>query len=156
MPIEVVTYFEVTYIRTERGPRKNKLRVHGLFPISLWKSHQRTLNDEPWTNNIIEAFHNALQSSVTNANPTIWKLIDCLQREDSLASKKLLDISTGVHESKFKYGKLNEKLKFLVRECNGEDTQSFLETIAACLHFFQGTSYLSCSKNKHRCVALLC
>lgn len=136
VPIEFVTYFEVTYIGAERGPRNNRQRVPGLFPISLWNVHQRTLNDEPRTNNSIEAFHNALQSSVTNAHPTIWKLIDCLQREDSLASKKLLDIRTGVHESKSKYRKLNEKLKFLVRECDGEDTQSFLETIAACLHSF--------------------
>ena len=70
---------------------------------------------------------------MTNAHPTIWKLIDCLQREDSLASKKLLDIRTGVHESKSKYRKLKEKLNFLVRECDGEDPQSFLETIPARL-----------------------
>ena len=36
-----------------------------------------------------EAFHNAMNKSVTNTHPSIWKLLDALKNEESLAAFKM-------------------------------------------------------------------
>lgn len=43
------------------------------FPTELWNGCQRTCDNLPRTTNSVEGFHNALQSSVTNMRPSIWK-----------------------------------------------------------------------------------
>ena len=59
----------------------------------------RADNDQPRTNNTKEAFHKALQT-VTNLHPTVYRLIECLCREEALVSKALVDLRIGVDDGK--------------------------------------------------------
>ena len=111
-------------------------RVPGTSPIQLWNVRRRTLDGEPRTNDSVEGFHNALQSSITNAYPTLWKLIDCLQKEEAPAAKKKVDNSTETHLSRPKYQKPNGKLLYMVQDYDSKDPIRFLEQIAACMHTF--------------------
>ena len=94
------------------------------------------MSSEPRTNNSVEAFHNALQSSITNAHPTIWKLVDCLIREDGLATKKLIDIRLGSRTSNPKYRKVNQKLQYMIQNYDKDNKTTFLEMVSSCLHTF--------------------
>lgn len=53
---------------------------------------------------------------MTNAHSVIWDLFDCLYRKHSLATKKVVFIQTGAHESAAKNMKLDDKLKFIVKD----------------------------------------
>ena len=92
VPMDFLSYFEVNYIGAERGSRQNRYRTAPPFPINLWNVFNRVNNGQPRTNNSLEAFHNALQR-VTNSHPAIWRLIECLRREEALASKRLVDLT---------------------------------------------------------------
>lgn len=45
------------------------------FPIEHWNVYQWVCGNMPRTNNRVEGFHNAIQNSVTNMDPSIWKWI---------------------------------------------------------------------------------
>ena len=89
--IDFISYFEVNYIGAQRGSRPNRHRTEPPFPIKHWNLFDRANNDQQRTNNSVEAFHNMLRT-VTNSHPTIWRLIECLRREEGLASKRLVDL----------------------------------------------------------------
>ena len=57
---------------------------------------------EPRTINSIETFNSTLQPSEIKAHSTIWKLIDWLRREISLATREPVEIQTGICENKAK------------------------------------------------------
>ena len=135
VPIDFISYFEVNYIGAERGSRLNRHRTEPPFPIKLWNVFDRVNNDQPRTNNSIEAFHNALQT-VTNSHPTIWRLIECLRREEGLASKRLVDLRMGNSDRKKKYRSINEKLDKILKRYDPDQKRIFLENISACLHSF--------------------
>ena len=75
LPQDLVSYFEAHYIGGVRGRGPHRRRVAPTFPVGLWNVFEQTVNNLPNTNNSVEGFHNALQSSVTNTHPNIWKLI---------------------------------------------------------------------------------
>lgn len=72
-------YFEETFI----GRQKRKVRSIPLFAPEIWDCYQGVLDDAPRTNNVVEGWHNAFASSVRIAHPTLPKLIDKLQKEQS-------------------------------------------------------------------------
>ena len=65
IPLEFISYFETTYIGVLRGRRNNRRRDQPLYPITFWNVFTRTEQALPRTNNSVEAFHNALNASVT-------------------------------------------------------------------------------------------
>lgn len=58
------------------------------FLIELWNVYQWARDHMPGTNNSVERFYEAMQSSVINMHPDIWKLIPPLRKEDTLPKKK--------------------------------------------------------------------
>ena len=126
VPIDFISYFEVNYIGTERGSRLHRHRTIPPFQIELCNMFDRASNDQPRTNNSIEAFHNALQT-VTISHPTIWRLI---------ASKRLLDLRMRNCDQKKKYRNINDKLDMIHKCYNPNQREIFLENISARLHLF--------------------
>jgi hypothetical protein len=55
---DFMNYFENTYIGKKKNAESTKRQVP-MFPIRLWNVYDRVLNDEPRTNNGIEAWHSA-------------------------------------------------------------------------------------------------
>ena len=80
--------------------------LYPLFPMHIWNLRERTLQNQPRTNNNLEGYHFALQCVVSGVHPNIWKLI--------LALKKVqFDGGHGIPEKR-KYKDLNERLKNIV------------------------------------------
>ncbi len=46
----------------------------------MWNVYDRVLNDQDRTNNHAEAAHRRVQTELGMDHPTIWKLIDGLQK----------------------------------------------------------------------------
>ena len=88
LPQELVSYFETHYIGGGRGRGERRRRVEPTFPIALWNVFEPVEHNRSRTNNSIESYHNALQSSMTNIHPNLWKLISYLKKEEILAKKK--------------------------------------------------------------------
>lgn len=65
IPEEVLNYFEKYYIGEITGRRSKNQRKLQLFPLETWNIHNRTLRNMPRTNNNLEAYHRAIQSSIT-------------------------------------------------------------------------------------------
>lgn len=63
-------------------------RVEPTFSIELQKVYQQTCDTMPRTYNTVEDFHNAIQDSVTNIHPRIWRLMPLLKKGQILAKKE--------------------------------------------------------------------
>lgn len=58
------------------------------FPIEFWNVCQWACDNILRINNTVGNFHNAIQSSVTDMHPSIWKLILLLMMEEILVEKE--------------------------------------------------------------------
>ena len=130
IPTEFLVYFETTYIGTVRGRGYRQRRETPQFPIELWNVRERVLNDLPRSNNAVEGFHNALQSSITSTHPNFWKLCNSLKKEEGLCQTKMAHIRRGDSKSKKKtYQVIDARLKNLVENYEHENCLDFLRAI---------------------------
>ena len=78
-----------------------------------------------------------MQTSETNTNPNLWKLIADLKKEEALARKKKCDIDRGdAIPMKNMYIKINENLQRQMRLYNPTQKMHYLRCIAYNLHTF--------------------
>ena len=136
LPQELVAYFEMHYIGGERGRGSRRRRVSPTFPIELWNVYQRTLDQLANTNNGVEGFHSALQASVTNTHPNLWKLINVLKNEEYLSKKKIIDAERGETAVKKQYKNVYKCILSIVRGYDQNSKQHYLRAIAMNLHDF--------------------
>ncbi|XP_064109705.1 uncharacterized protein LOC135217666 [Macrobrachium nipponense] len=88
----VLDYFEDTYIGrlNRRG-----LRRAPTFPIELWNVHDRVINSEDRTNNVVEAWHRSVQVTMGEIRPSIWKFIKGLTRSQKLRDTEIVGLLAG-------------------------------------------------------------
>ena len=84
--ISVANYFENNYTGRKLP---NGSRRAPLYPIRLWNMFTRVGNNQARTNNYVEGWHNAFQTTVSVSHPTLSKLLTVLQREQSLQEATL-------------------------------------------------------------------
>ena len=76
----LVDYFDKTYVHGHY--RQGRLQVGGirmvriapLYPVQMWNVHNATVNDNPRTNNVSEAWNNKYRHLIGHQHPSIWKL----------------------------------------------------------------------------------
>ena len=95
---ELLTYFANTFINGIYRARENanNIRVRQIcprFPPDTWNVHERTLSNEPCTNNFCEGWNSRFTSMVSYNHPSIWKAIKSIQVEANEVSTKLLQTS---------------------------------------------------------------
>ena len=74
-------YFERTWIGTSaRSP---------LFSHSKWNHYEDTQLLLPRSSNIAEGWHHGFHSLMGCSNPTIWRFLDCLKKEQNLTDVKM-------------------------------------------------------------------
>lgn len=136
LPQELVAYFEVNYIGCLRGRGQNIRRLIPNFPIEIWNSYERFNNNMPRTNNSIEAYHNALQSSLSCSHPNIWMLISALKKEESLSKTKVMQFEVGrpIQRQK-RYKDKNVRLENIVSRYDPENKVKFLKCIGHNLKY---------------------
>ena len=76
-----VEYFERTWIGTSsRRP---------LFDHTKWNHHDDILLDLPRSSNLAEGWHHGFHTMMGCSNPTIWKFLDVLKKEQNLTDVKV-------------------------------------------------------------------
>ena len=78
---DLLQYFEDTYIGKYR---RNAPRRPPLFAINLWNMFNRTDDELPRTNNIVEGWHRSFQGHVSACHPVFWKFLSVLQKEENM------------------------------------------------------------------------
>ena len=103
----LLNYFDSTYVSGQLRPRRNNdglivrfRRTPPLFPPNRWNCHQATMLNQPRTNNASEGWNNKFHSLVGQDHPSVWKLIETLQRECARVSAVLLQDERGVRPKK--------------------------------------------------------
>ena len=76
-------YFEKTWL------------YNNSYPISMWNCYDATLSEDPRTNNQAEGSNNALNTAAGCSSPTIYRLVDILQRFNAGAELKMLQEASG-------------------------------------------------------------
>lgn len=65
------------------------MRGRPLFNIDEWNMYDAVNNDLPRTNKAVEGWHNSYTSILEMTNPTIWKCIEAIRKEESLTRLKI-------------------------------------------------------------------
>ena len=131
--IEIAKYFEKTYIGrvlpdlTRRTP---------LFPIRLWNLHTRVNSRLARTNNNVEGWHNAFESTIIGSHPSFCKLSMFLQREQSMQEAVLAKWECGeVKKNSKAIIARDARISSLVPDYETRETLSFLKGIAYNFEF---------------------
>ena len=119
----IMTYFEEHYIgliktksRGRKKSRRSLERVKPRFQHVLWNVYHRILEGLPRSNNAMEGFNRGFNSQIMCSKPNIWKLLEALQREESLHYQKLVNVCSGGlagQKKRVKYLNLDLKLENL-------------------------------------------
>lgn len=76
----LLDYFEDTWVgRLHRSGHRRQPKFH----IPWWNVYLSTLNKEAKTNNSVEGWHNAFQATTSRGKPTLQKLLQSIQKEQS-------------------------------------------------------------------------
>ena len=79
--VEIAEYFEETYIGKRLPDQTRRIPT---FPIRMWNMHHRVIDKTARTNNAVEGWHNAFQSSISCSHPSFPKFVKLLQREQGI------------------------------------------------------------------------
>ena len=103
-----------------------------LFPISLWNVYRQTLAGEHRTNNALEGWHRSLQSKFNCANPSVFKCIKSLKREQGLISARVAHYESGESPPPPRMGirKREERIKTIVERYPLMEKLDYLSAIA--------------------------
>ena len=83
----IIDYFDRCYVsgkyQSTAGPRFLSFRRNNrpLYPIELWNVHETTLEGGSRTNNISESFNASILRLVGHKNPSLWKILECIQKD---------------------------------------------------------------------------
>lgn len=107
---ELVEYFDSTYVsgplRRRRIPGKPlgfKLRrMQPSFPPASWNCHEATITNTSRTNNVCEGWNNAFSNLIGQNHPSIWKLIENLQKEEARVHIRFVQNERGIQVHKRK------------------------------------------------------
>ena len=86
-------YFEDTWIGWPS--RRGGARKNPTFPINVWSIHDRVTEGLPRTNNSVEGWHHAFQRTVGLNHPTIYKLVEAMQLEQTHTEDIITQIAQG-------------------------------------------------------------
>ena len=78
----------------------------------------------------LEGFHSTFIACLSSIHPNIWKLIDALKSEESLAKTKLQKLRHGDEPVKKKYRDCDQRIIHLVQSYNQAERMQFLKAIA--------------------------
>ena len=74
-------YFEYTWVGSSfRNP---------IFSHDRWNQHEATALLLPRSSNIAEGWHHGFNSMLSCSNPTIWKFLTCLKKEQDITDVKI-------------------------------------------------------------------
>ena len=129
---QFLNYFESTWISSFNRRRE---RQPPIFAVALWNCRQSVLDGLGKTNNACEGFNRAINSMLGAAHPTIFKLLDCLKKQQELTRAKIERIFGGGAEDvgRDKYKESADRLKKIVEEYEYKD-ETLLDHLRGVAH----------------------
>ena len=123
---ELVEYFDSTYVS---GPLRRQPLTRGrtgirlrrcqpLFPPAVWNVHDATMHNEHRTNNVCEGWNNGFRHLVGHDHPSIWKLVEALQKENARVQLLIVQDERGVQPTKRVRREYVDLQSRLVNLCN--------------------------------------
>ena len=70
-------------------------RTEPLFKPETWNVHNATITGAARTNNVCEGWNNGFRNLVGHKNPSLWTVIDCLQKDATMVQADILLYSMG-------------------------------------------------------------
>ena len=124
----VYNYWEDNYV----GRLRRNRRANPLFPIAMWNMRGRVADGLPRTNNSVEGWHNAFQSSFACHHPTVYTLLDHFRRQQDLTEQTMSRIHSRIcslPSSKSKYVQLSRRLAAILPTYEGRDLKDYLRAV---------------------------
>ncbi len=124
----IFDYFEDNYV--------GRVLLNGnhcapLFTIDMWNTFIRLEEGAPCTNSTVKGWHSAFQGSLQGAHPTVWKLIEAFQREETLQQVCYQGIHAGeLQPQKHKYVALSAQIRNIVEDRGNRPVLDYLHSIA--------------------------
>ena len=132
---DVVTYFELTYIRGRRRPGRGENYSAAVFPLPLWNQFESAGEGIARTTNSVEGWHHSLQAIFMCQHPTMWTFLSGIHRECSMSKAAYLQATTGaVHVGKKTYRDLKARVMRAVAAYGESDILTYLRAIAHLSH----------------------
>jgi hypothetical protein len=132
---ELVSYFELTYVRGRRLRGRAENYAPAVFPVHLWNQHETAGQGIARTTNIVEGWHYGIQSLFMCQHPTLWIFLDGLDKDCHKQKTSYLQAAAGVQqESKKVYRNLIERVTRVVRSYDQSDILTYLRAISYLSH----------------------
>lgn len=132
---EMLSYFEHTYIRGRRIRGRGNNYGSAIFPIYSWNQYESAGDGIARTTNIVEGWHHGIQSLFMCSHPTLWLLMEGLDKDCQKQKAAFLQGTTGVQEGGVKkYRNLVQKVKRAVDGYGRTDVLTYLRAIAHLSH----------------------
>jgi len=128
---ELLSYFDKTYVSGTTRPTPQP----ALFPPPVWNVHQATLQSSHRTNNFCEAWNNRFKTLISQQNPSIWTVLQAIQKDEALERTRQL---TKDATRKKKKTEAHQKLLFqLCKEYveGVRDLPTFLRAVGETIRF---------------------
>jgi hypothetical protein len=124
----VINYFEDNFIGR---PDRRGIRKQPTFPIISWNVYDRVLESLPRTNNSVEGWHNGFQRSLMCSHPSLWRLIEQLQKEEGLQRFSIAQLLAGQSVPTRKvYRTCNARITNVVGDYSNRTRLDYLRSIA--------------------------
>lgn len=91
----ILDYFDNTYVsggfRAVQGANGllRMRRTQPRFQPLTWNVNDATINDNHRTNNICESWNNKFRHLVGHSNPSLWTVISCLQKDQTMVNTEI-------------------------------------------------------------------
>jgi len=118
------------------GRQRRGRRAQPRFPIALWNQYHRVENNLPRSNNAVEGWHNAFNSSVCIAHPSVARLARKLQQEQHATSIRRIQQAHGQTPAKKRktYKRVDEAIRSMVARYDENNILAYLSDVARVLN----------------------
>ena len=128
---ELVTFFELTYVRGRRLRGRGETYNEALFPIAIWNKNVAATDGIARTTNAVEGWHHGLQMLFQCHHPTLWSFLTGLQRDMQKQKSVYLQGVSGVENlAEKKYRALNDRVRRAVASYGRAEVLTYLKGMA--------------------------
>lgn len=129
--VELLSYFEHTYIQGRRRVGRGRNFGPAIFPIETWNHYQTAVDGISRTTNAAEGWHYGIQSLFQCSHPTMWKFLNGISKDILIQKTSYLQGTAGtVVATPRRYRELKQLVINAVERYNSTDVLTYLQALA--------------------------
>ncbi|XP_003748402.1 uncharacterized protein LOC100901000 [Galendromus occidentalis] len=130
---ELLQYFRKTWV----GSRTANDQKRPIFVEELWNCYGSLQSDLPRTNNAVEAWHRGFDSLIMCCNPSIWKFIEAIKKDNSITKLRCDQLDAGFDRPRKRrcYKDVEKNLKVVAEKFGEKEAMSYIRAITRNIHF---------------------